>query len=510
MIVARCETACSGVQNSAYGRLWPYLLPYSGSAEKDSPFRRRLQFDFFHLASKAAGLKSVRSLLPAGPEEEIIFSMDVLKSVCDIPFAEKARIFSQDYLKCCQYISRSQSSEHIFSKKLYSTLISSSQLLEDFLDFHGAKNNKNWYFYRELSAAVRHLSLGGYSQRHIQDRFVFYDFGENSRFEKEGVATHDFLKNSLMKLAPVIIEEARRLHIQVPEESFDDSDFPGIATSEILEGDIDDENKDEQKQNIVKIASEFLRIATTFDQYRFYEPYDIKHILSIVPETINEVEIRRFEMLVHNLQSSFDTYVIHGGYRFGNRELKQLRSYFSIVFHLLQIVGRFLHFYERHLHEAGYKNIYKTVQGRLSKMINPETLLDRTINYGLFYVCHFMSSGRELARKILNENIERGTITVGVPVKLGFHSRPSLLVAKIVQHHGGQVELCIGNDRFDASSVLDIQWAGGKIQKENIQQVTFEGDIRALEDIKILASVNYGEDTMGKGVPLPRELKYLK
>jgi hypothetical protein len=79
-----------------------------------------------------------------------------------------------------------------------------------------------------------------------------------------------------------------------------------------------------------------------------------------------------------------------------------------------------------------------------------------------------------------------------------------------VQHYGGKVELCVGKDRFDASSVLDIQWAGGKIQKENITEVIFEGDARALHDIKILAGVNYGEDTMGKGVALPKELQYLR
>ena len=133
-----------------------------------------------------------------------------------------------------------------------------------------------------------------------------------------------------------------------------------------------------------------------------------------------------------------------------------------------------------------------------------------TINYGLFYACHFLGTGKEVARKILHKNVERGSIQVGIPVKLGFHSRPSLLVAKVVQHFGGPVELVVGEDRFDASSVLDIQWAGGKIQKEKISQVVFEGDIRALKDIEILASVNYGEDTMGKGVPLPKELKYLK
>ena len=68
----------------------------------------------------------------------------------------------------------------------------------------------------------------------------------------------------------------------------------------------------------------------------------------------------------------------------------------------------------------------------------------------------------------------------------------------------------MGSDRFDASSVLDLQWAGGKIQKEKLEQVIFEGDVRTLKDIEILAGVNYGEDTMGKGVALPKELGYLK
>lgn len=429
---------------------------------------------------------------------------------CDISFAEKARIFSQDYLKCCIYIATAETSQHIFTKKLYSTLIAASQVLEDLLDFHGAKNNNDWYFYRELTAAVRHLSLGGYSQKHISNRLPFYDLGETGDFQREGDKTQEFLTQSLVKIAPVIIEEARRLGIPMPEERFSPADFPGVTTSEMLAYDIDDENRTQQKKNIVKIASDFLNISKSFDLLRFYEPRSISEILEIVPDKVNEVEIRRYEMLVHNLQSSFDTYVIQGGFRFGNKKLRQLRGHFSCVFHLLQIMGRLLHFYERHLHEAGYKNIYQKVNERLSDIIDPCKLLDRTINYGLFYVCHYLTAGRKLAQEILNENIERDALKVGIPVKLGFHSRPSLMVAKIVQHYGGQVELCVGGDRFDASSVLDIQWAGGKIQKEGITEVIFEGDTRALRDIEILAGVNYGEDTMGKGVPLPMELQYLR
>ncbi len=431
------------------------------------------------------------------------------KKTCDISFSEKVRIFSHDYLKCCLYLRPLSPSAPVFTKKLYATLISSSQLLEDFLDFHGAKNSSNWYFYRELSASVRHLALSGYSQQHISNRIRFYDLPDTEEFDRERHLTHQFIKESLLRLPPVILTEAKRLGVPLPAVGFDASDFPGVATSELLTFDIDDLDKDQQKRNIIKIASEFLRVADTVDQLGIFRPYKAEEVRQIVPEKVNEVEIRRFEMQVHNLQSSFDTYVIHGGYRFGNRKLKQLRGYFSLVFHLLQTTGRLLHFYERHLFDAGYKNVYKQVRERLVELIPPDILLDRIINCCLFYTCHFLTGGKTLAKEILNENIEKNVINVGIPVNLGFHARPSLLVAKIVQYYGGHVEMCVGDDRFDASSVLDIQWAGGKIQKEHIQTVRFEGDSRALRDIQILAGVNYGEDTMGKGIPLPRELRYL-
>ncbi|MBW2568900.1 MAG: HPr family phosphocarrier protein [Deltaproteobacteria bacterium] len=432
------------------------------------------------------------------------------KTVPNISFIEKARIFSHDYLLCCTYISDSNIPQNVFSKKLYSKLVASSQLLEDFLDFHGAKNNKNWYFYRELVASVRHLSISSYSYKHISNRLLYYELVDTEDFEREGELTFDFLTGALIKMAPVILDEALRLNIPVPKVNYNSADFPNVPTCSMLDYDIDDENNKQQTKHIVKIASEFIAIAGNFDQFSFYEPYDLEGLMAIVPDKINEVEVRRFEMLVHSLQSSFDTYVIHGGFRFGKRKLKQLRGYISIVFHLLQMMGRLLHFYERHLHEAGYKNIYKKVQDRLESIIQPEILLDRTVNYCFYYICHFLSTGKNLAQEILNENIEHSSITVGIPVKLGFHSRPSLMVAKIVQHYGGQMELCVGEDRFDASSVLDIQWAGGKIQKENITEVIFEGDVRALKDIEKLASINYGEDSMGKGISLPDELKYLR
>ncbi|MEH0022872.1 MAG: HPr family phosphocarrier protein [Desulfobacter sp.] len=431
---------------------------------------------------------------------------------CDISFKEKVNIFSFEYLKCILFINNIESDTYIFTKKLYSKLITTSHILEDFLDFHGAKKNKEWVFYRELSATIRHLSLACYSQRHTLNRFKFYQFGDTNHdlFKEEALDTLKIIQDSIKLAVPVILDEARRLDIVIPEKGYDLSYFPGISSTEQLEPNIDDTMvKSNQKKNLTRIASEFLEVIKDFEQFTFYERYDLKTINELVPEKINEVIIRSYEMKIHNIQSSFDSYVVSNQDSSEAAILNQLRSHFSVAFSILQVMGRLLHFYERHLYDTGFKDVYKNVSLELSDLIDPDVLLDRAVNFCLFYTGKFLSSGKEVASRILNENMETSTIEVGIPKDRGFHSRPSLLVAKIVQHYGGEVNLHVGEDQFDASSVLDIQWAGGKIKKEEIEIVTFTGDSRALNDLVILAGVNYGEDHMGKGIPLPRELSYL-
>ncbi len=427
-----------------------------------------------------------------------------------VDFVDKVNFFSEDFLKLCSYLHETEPSRKTFTKILYAQMVSSSKLLEDFLDFHGAKNSSEWYYYRELVSTVRNLSEASYSQKHIYIRLPFYGLADTSKFEEAGYATHKFLIDSLRTASRNALEEARRLKIKLPAKRFVWDDFPGIPTGARLESDISDENLREEQKNIVKIATEFLRVSRELEMHSFYEPHDLEEIHAIVPSRFNEEEARRFEMSVHSLQSSFDTYVNRSGLRLRKMRLRSLRGYISIVLHLLELTRMLLHYYERHLYEVGYKSISVQVRDELAKAVAPEKILDRIVNYGLYYVCHFLVSGQDLAQELVNQNVERGTIVAGVPQKMGFHSRPSLLVAKVVQYYGGHVELCVGYDQFDASSVLDLQWAGGKIQKENIEQVVFQGDVRALKDIQVLAYVNYGEDSMGKGIPLPKELSYLK
>ncbi|MCA1792391.1 MAG: HPr family phosphocarrier protein [Desulfotignum sp.] len=435
-----------------------------------------------------------------------------MNDTCDISFKEKANIFSFEFLKCIQFILTIEDDTYLFTKKLYSKLIINSHILEDFLDFHGAKKNSEWLFYRELGALVRHLSLACYSQRHIMNRLTFYrlEYAGHDLFKQEATDTLRILQDSLKLAAPVILAEARRLHITIPHSGYNLSYFPGISSTQQLDHNIDDFTaRDNQKKSLTRISSEFLDVVKAFESLSFYERYDLKDIHNLVPEKINEVIIRSFEMKVHNIQSSFDSYVVKTQSADENILLDQLRSHFSIVFHILQVMGRLLHFYERHLYDVGFKDVYMRVRQSLAELIDPDVLLDRAVNFCLFYAWKFLSSGKQVASNILNKNMETASVEVSIPMDRGFHSRPSLLVAKIVQHYGGEVVLQVGKDQFDASSVLDIQWAGGKIKKENFETVIFTGDSRALNDLVILAGVNYGEDHMGKGTPLPKQLSYL-
>lgn len=161
---------------------------------------------------------------------------------CDITFLEKVNIFSFDFLKCIRFIGTIEDESYLFTKKLYSKLITNSHILEDFLDFHGAKKNSEWLYYRELCALVRHLSLACYSQRHILNRLSFYRLEDPSLglFKQEATDTLQILQDTLKLAAPVILEEARRLKITIPASRYSLYLFPGITSTQQLDHNIDD------------------------------------------------------------------------------------------------------------------------------------------------------------------------------------------------------------------------------------------------------------------------------
>lgn len=61
-----------------------------------------------------------------------------------------------------------------------------------------------------------------------------------------------------------------------------------------------------------------------------------------------------------------------------------------------------------------------------------------------------------------------------------------------------------------AKRAITHHLATGTLDIKSDQSVCFEGDVRVLEDIKILAMNGYGEDKFGNNIVLPKELSYLR
>lgn len=418
--------------------------------------------------------------------------------------------FSDELLEICQFFVQELRDPERATERLYARLIYASKLVEDLLDYHGAKNSRSWYKYRELVASVLNFSSAAFTMKHIVSRIAFYDIGSDSTFLTASHQVHSFLIVSLNRICQALLDEAGRLGLDIPHSGIKPEQLSNLSTDQLLESDIADQDLLEEQKNIVRITTAYLNISKEFESLGFFKQFPIEELQSIIPRKGNEEILRKFEMAIHNLQSSYDTYVGRQTHRPEGYQLKRLRDHISIALHLLELGGRLSHFYERHIFDVGHNDFYRQIQGLIRETIDPPDLLNAIVNYAIFYCNEYLAKGKPVAQDLLNRYIERSEITVGVPVKLGFHSRPCMLVAKIVQHYGGQVEMVVGDDRFDASSILEMQWAGGKVHREDRLQVTFRGDSRALADIQILASINYGEDTMGKGIPLPPELSYLK
>lgn len=433
-----------------------------------------------------------------------------LDTILHSEFVDLVNSFADELLDLCQFFVSQQDGKLPDTERLFARLSYASKLVEDLLDYHGAKNNQLWYKYRELVASILNFSAAAFTMKHIVSRISFYEIGADKQFIFASNLVHRFLINTLINLCQELIAETTKLGLKLSPPTLVREQFADLSSNRFLAFDILPQDLYDQKQHIVRITTAYLNIVRDFEALGFFRRFRPEELPQLIPVKINEEILRRHEMIIHNLQSSYDTYIGRDFSRSQSSDFNSLRDHISISLHLLELSGRLSHYFERHLFDVGRSSIYLDVQKLLGHLVNADFLMDAIINYAVFSCNEFLSKGKALAQNLLNQFIEDDEITVGVPVKLGFHSRPCMLVAKIVQHYGGKVEMVIDEDRFDASSILDLQWAGGKVHRENLSQVKFRGDARALADITILASINYGEDTMGKGIPLPPELSYLR
>jgi len=399
------------------------------------------------------------------------------------------------------FLEKHRESAAVLNRKFFFDVYVAAYALEEFLDDHGASKNTTWLMYRELSATAKAFGFVAYLADHIGKSHISCpERSELTEYHEHTGRVKHYLDQVLSFTVRRFLEEAQALSVSMPHTLPPERWYEDLPADESLPSNIDTAQSKNARERLLKIASQYRKAVHEFQDFECNRHYDPKELCAIIPDQINEERIRRFELVIHNLESSYDTYVKNTTLEADDSRMAHLRTHISIALHLLESARTLAHFYERH----------EPINALLEEAISAHTVLDCTVNWALYFTRHFLVTAEDLVSDILADYATMESVKLPVPQKLGFHLRPSTLVAKVVDHYGSEVRMIVGEDTFSAGSVLDLVWAGGKIAREKIDTVTFVGDKRTLEDLKILAGVNYGEDSMGKDIPLPKEIAYLR
>ncbi len=394
----------------------------------------------------------------------------------------------------------------VWSKKHYYQLILEAEELESFLDDHGARYNKTYGAVRELVASARWFALTGHSLAHLESRIESYcvrdvcSESEAADLDLSLEHARGFTRRATVALIRAIREEVTKFGLEITPEMFPEANFAASAVQKRLPRNVGEHEPTEEQQKIAEVASKFIAACSMLDDLRIRRiknPLERKLFLA---RLCSEEQARVYEATVHNLQSTYDTYIKNTVLEGRDERLPRLRGLMSAALHLLECATFLTHFVERH--EGSGRD---PSQRRLGQLIDGRDVQDAILNAMLYWADFFLRRGRGIAEDLLPTytNVQELCIDLSDDVKL--HARPAALIVGIVSHYGTPVELDVGGKRCNAASILEVLVTVGTYSDE--RRYVFRGDVRPLGDIKLLFESGLGESGLDS---LPPQLAYLK
>lgn len=393
-----------------------------------------------------------------------------------------------------------------WSKKHYYQLLLEAEELESFLDDHGARYNRTYGAFRELVASARWFALTGHSIAHLEARLESYQVrslcspAEAADFAASLDHVRHFLRNSIVALLTSIRGEAVKLGLELTPEQFPEASFAAGQVRLQLPRNVGEHEPTEEQAKIAEVASKFIAACSMLEDLRIRRIKSPNERKAYLARLCTEEQARVYEATVHNLQSTYDTYIKNTVLEGRDARLPRLRGLTSASLHLLECATYLIHFVERH--EGSGRD---PVQRRLCQLIAEHDVQDVVLNSLLYWADFFLRRGRKVAEDLLPAytNVQELAVELSDNVKL--HARPAALIVGIVGHYGTPVELEVGGKRCNAASILEVLVTVGTYSDE--RRYVFRGDVRPLGDIKLLFENGLGESGIES---LPAQLAYLK
>jgi phosphotransferase system HPr-like phosphotransfer protein len=394
-----------------------------------------------------------------------------------------------------------------WSKKHFWQLVSEAEELESFLDDHGARYNKTYSSFRELTASLRWFALSGFSLGHLRGRLGSYGVAlalgqkDLSDLETSLASARNFIRSSSVVLLQAIRSEADRLGLEVTPETVTEGNLNSSLVRQMLPRNVGQQEPVDEEQKIAEVASKFLAACSMF------QVLGIKRIASpaqrreFLVQVCSEEQARVYEATVHNLQSAYDTHIKNTVLEGRDSRLAQLRGHVSCALHLLESVTFLTHFVERH--ESGVRS--EAAEALITRVVDRASVQDVVLNVLLYWAERIVQAGRLLAEELLPSYTNVQELAVTLPEDLKLHARPAALIVAVVNHYGTPVELELEGATCNAASILELLVTIGS--NPEARRFVFRGDENPLQDLRLLFESGLGENGMDS---LPDALVYLR
>ena len=399
------------------------------------------------------------------------------------------------------------SRDETWSKKHYFQIVSEADALETFLDDYGARYNRTYSFFTELIASLRGFGHAGYSLVHLDGRLGSYHL--NGELAEGGIEwlrkalahAADFVRRSILDMLVAVQDETKRLGLAPTTEGTSEENFRPVVAKMKLPHNVGDAELVDERQKIAEVAARYLRACEMLRAMgcrRIDSPEERRRFLA---HACSEERARFCEATVHNLQSTYDTYVKNTVLESRDPRLGVLRGHASAALHLLEAVTHLTHFYERH--ESDIRS--EAAKLRIAMIVDRQRVQATILNELLVPAIAVMDAGLPVAEALLPEYTNRREFVAVLPADLELHARPASLIVGIVNHYGTPVEMEIAGKRCNAASILELLVTVGSHPGE--RRFVFRGDDKPLADIERLFAHELGE---GGIESLPRSLDYLR
>ena len=343
--------------------------------------------------------------------------------------------------------------------------------------------------------------------QHVLVRFPTYHASGVSEpdgaFLREVARTLTFADTSLRRLLHATLEEAAAaMGRALPRRRRERAEAPDRGRRYLLPHDIDEVAAMNDREKIAELASLYIAHKYALDKlFDGRRVTDVAAMRRYVLEVSDEEQCRYFQTRIHNLQSKYDTFVKATAAEQQDPDLKRFRGYVALALHLIECMTRLVHFYERHENDVRSEQ----VKNRIAALIDKDEVLDRALNFCLYYTHAYLEEGLPVAEGLVERYTSQERIVLELPEGVHIHIRPASLIAGIVKHHGTPVRVTIGSDTRYAGSALDVLMAAGA--NSGNRRIIFEGDTAPLRDLRLLFDHRLGEDGLSR---FPRRLSYLK